>query len=136
MVTPEGSAHDTKRFDTDDDYRKSDEQVELWFLGSLINGVKSPQFSANLHNRITMDETDFDERFQANMLVAYQLSEFFPLRWLLEITASLRSFDATKVPFNNNEDRFCCYLGYIELYLAFRGLPLLDSTLLEIHKKR
>ena len=133
----------TKRFDSDDDFQTSEEQVDLWFFGSLINGVKPPQSfstdfrrSASLHNRITMDETNFDERFQANMLVAYLLSEFFPLKWLLEITASIRNVEATKVPFNNNEDRFCCFLGFIELYLAFRGLTLLDSTLSEINNSK
>ncbi|MHA2246800.1 MAG: hypothetical protein ACXADY_17785 [Candidatus Hodarchaeales archaeon] len=133
----------TKRFDSDDDFRSSAEQVDLWFLGSLINGFKSPNFSsphfrrsASLHNRITMDDTNFDERFQANMLVAYQLSEFFPLKWLLEITSSLRRFNSSKLSFVNNDDRFCCFLGYIELYLAFRGLTLLDSTLSEINNSK
>ena len=31
------------------------------------------------------------------------------------------------------KDRVCSFLGYIELYLSFRGLTILDSTLNEVN---
>ena len=142
METPEGSAPDPKRFESDrndDDSRTSDEQVEIWFLGSLMRDkTKSFDFFdysrlAHLHNRITHDATDYDDRYQTNILVASQLAEFSPYKWLLEITSSLRRGDSRQVCVKNHKDRICCYLGYIELYLTFRGLTLLDSTLFEIN---
>ena len=141
METPEGLVPDPKRFDNnedDDDFRTSDEQVETWFLGSLMRDKpKSSEFPdyfrrAHLHNRITHEATDYDERYQTNILVASQLAEFFPYKWLLEITGALRRVDPRQVCVKNHKDRICCYLGYIELYLTFRGLTLLDSTLFEI----
>ncbi|MFX1284466.1 MAG: hypothetical protein ACFFB5_12475 [Promethearchaeota archaeon] len=119
-----------------DDSTMSCEQYETWFLGSLMR-VKKPQRDFNrlssLHNRITHEETNFDERLQVNWRVASQLSEFFPLKWLIEITAQFRKLDATKLGIKTYQDRVCSYLGYIELYLTFRGLTLLDSTLVEIN---
>jgi len=118
------------------DSKISCEQYDTWFLGSLMR-VKSPQrdFSrlSSLHNRITHEETNFDERIQVNWRVASQLSEFFPRKWLIEITAQFRKLDATNLGIKTYEDRVCSYLGYIELYLTFRGLTLLDSTLVEIN---
>jgi hypothetical protein len=114
----------------------SDEQFDTWFLGSLMrkkNYERKYDRIALLHNRITHEDTKFDERYQANKRIAALLSEFFPKRWLLEITAIFRSIDSQKVGVKSEEDRICAYLGYIELYLAFRGLTILDSTLQEIN---
>lgn len=124
-----------------DDHSQSQEQLDFWFLGSLIRmkkqmvGEKQNGYyrMAMIHNRITQEETDFDERFQANYRVACCLSEFFPYKWLVEITANLRSTDAKTTRIKSEEERYALYLGYIELYLAFRGLSLLESTLHEIN---
>ncbi|MFX0207437.1 MAG: hypothetical protein ACFFDT_15720 [Candidatus Hodarchaeota archaeon] len=119
-----------------DDHSVSCEQHETWFLGSLMR-VKKPQRDfrrlSSLHNQITHEETNFDERIQVNWRVASQLSEFFPLKWLVEITTQFRKLDSTKLGIKTFQDRVCSYLGYIELYLTFRGLTLLDSTLVEIN---
>ncbi|MFX1507345.1 MAG: hypothetical protein ACFFDC_14780 [Promethearchaeota archaeon] len=117
-------------------YQTSQEQIDTWFLGSLLN-VNSPQKEfhrlSTLHNRITHEETKFDDRLQSNMRVASQLAEFFPFRWLLEITAFFRKTESTSLGIKSLKDRICSYLGFIELYLTFRGLTLLDSTLEEIN---
>jgi hypothetical protein len=122
-----------------DDFRVSREQHETWFLGSLMrersyNLPKSYSRLSTLHNQITHEETNFDDRFQINMRIVSQLSEFFPLKWLLEITSIFRKRDIINLRINSYEDRVSSYLGYIELYLTFRGLTLLDSTLMEINR--
>ena len=120
-----------------DDSNHTEEQVDTWFLGSLMrNGdkfVKKYDRMTLLHNRITHEVTKFDERYKANKGVAAQLSEFFPKRWLSEITATFRKIDSYILGIKSEEDRICSFLGYIELYLAFRGLTLLNSTLGEIN---
>ncbi len=117
-------------------YQTSQEQIDTWFLGSLLP-VNSPQREfqrlSTLHNRITHEETEFDDRLQTNMRVASQLAEFFPFKWLLEITSVFRNTDSTLLGIKSFKDRICSYLGFIELYLTFRGLTLLDSTLDEIN---
>lgn len=117
-------------------YQTSQEQIDTWFLGSLLC-VNSPQKEfhrlSTLHNRITHEETKFDDRLQANMRVASQLAEFFPFKWLLEITSVFRKTEYTFLGIKSLKDRICSYLGFIELYLTFRGLTLLDSTLEEIN---
>ena len=127
-----------RSFEPSDDYSTSDEQYKTWFLGSLMHKIKTPQKEYErlsvLHNRITQEETKFTERLQANMRVSSILSEFFPFKWLVEITAVFRKLDPTKLGIKTHQDRVCSYLGYIELYLTFRGLTLLDSTILEINK--
>ncbi len=127
-----------ERKNQSDDFHISREQHETWFLGSLMRErgntlKKAYNRISTLHNQITHEETNFDERFQVNMRIASQLSEFFPLKWLLEITVVFRKRDIVKLRINSYEDRVCSYLGYIELYLTFRGLTLLDSTLEEIN---
>lgn len=120
-----------------DDYNTSREQYETWFLGSLMrkrnNSDKTYKRMSILHNRITHEETKFDERLQVNTRIASHLAEFFPSKWLLEITAVFRKRDVIKLAIKTYQDRVCSYLGYIELYLTFRGLTLLDSTLVEIN---
>jgi len=120
-----------------DDFNQTDEQVHTWFLGSLMQNkgklVKKYERMTLLHNRLTHEVTKFDERYQANKGVAAQLSEFFPKRWLSEITAIFRNTSSYKLGIKSEEDRICSFLGYIELYLAFRGLTLLNSTLEEIN---
>ena len=121
-----------------DDYSTSDEQYKTWFLGSLMHKIKTSQKEYErlsiLHNRITQEETQFTERLQANMRVSSILSEFFPFKWLVEITAVFRKLDPAKLGIKTHQDRVSSYLGYIELYLTFRGLTLLDSTIIEINK--
>ncbi|MFX0124386.1 MAG: hypothetical protein ACFFAE_12160 [Candidatus Hodarchaeota archaeon] len=118
-------------------YQTSQEQVDTWFLGSLLPG-NSPQKEfhrlSTLHNRITHEETKFDDRLQNNMRVASQLGEFFPFKWLLEITSVFRKTDSTLLGIKSLKDRVCSYLGFIDLYLTFRGLTLLDSTLDEVNQ--
>ena len=120
-----------------DDHCTSNEQTETWFLGSLMrNGdksVKKYERMTLLHNRLTHEVTKFDERYQANKGIAAQLSEFFPKQWLSEITANFRNINSYKLGIKSQEDRICSFLGYIELYLAFRGLTILNSTIEEIN---
>jgi len=134
-LQPKDYAFDTKI--PLDDHSTSNEQTETWFLGSLMRRgdkfVKEYERITLLHNRITHEVTKFDERYKANKGVAAQLSEFFPKRWLSEITANFRNIDSYKLGIKSEEDRICSFLGYIELYLAFRGLTLLNSTLGEIN---
>ena len=119
-------------------YPTSNEQEDTWFLGSLMRFPKAVRNNhtrlAAIHNRITHEETKFDNRYQTNRLVAAQLGEFFPLKWLSEITAVFRRIEARKLGIKTYKDRVASYLGYIELYLTFRGLALLESTLAEIKK--
>ncbi len=116
---------------------ESKEQYEKWFLGSLMNNQSnvSSHFRrlTSLHNRITHDETNFDERYQSNSRIASQLDEFFPLQWLSEITIKITKIKSTELGIKTCKDRVCLYLGFIELYLAFRGLTLLDSVVDEIN---
>ncbi|MHA1969747.1 MAG: hypothetical protein ACW964_18370 [Candidatus Hodarchaeales archaeon] len=116
---------------------ESKEQYEKWFLGSLMsNQLKvSGDFRrlTSLHNRITHNETNFNERYQSNRRIASQLDEFFPLQWLSEITVKLTKIKSTKLGVKTYKDQIGLYLGFIELYLAFRGLTLLDSILDEIN---
>lgn len=126
---------DTKR--PSDDHRTSCEQYETWFLGSLMRkrNISNKDYDrmSILHNRITQEETNFDNCVQLNVRIASQLSEFFPFKWLLEITSIFRKRDITRLGIKTYEDRVRSYLGFIELYLTFRGLTLLDSTLAEIN---
>ena len=129
-----------RRFETkqpSDDFHKSCEQRETWFLGSLMRDKNIPQRPYNrlstLHNRITHEETKFDERLQINKRITANLAEFFPFKWLLEITSVFRKINPSKLGIKTYENRVCSYLGYIELYLNFRGLTILDSTLIEIN---
>ncbi len=116
---------------------KSNEQQEIWFLGSLIRNkpINSTLFNrlSILHNRITHTETNFDEKYKSNKRIASQLTQFFPSRWLLEITANLRKLNSSKLFVKSYEERVSLYLGFIELYLNFRGLTILSSTLEEIN---
>lgn len=116
---------------------ESKEQYEKWFLGSLMsNKLKvSSNFRrlTSLHNRITHNETNFDERYQSNGRIASQLDEFFPLQWLSEITVKITKMKSKKLGIQTYKDRVGLYLGFIELYLAFRGLTLLDSVLDEMN---
>lgn len=117
------------------EYQTSQEQIDTWFLGSLLP-TNSPQKEfyrlSTIHNRITHEETKFDDRLQTNMRVASQLAEFFPFKWLLEITSVFRKTESNLLGIKSLKDRVCSYLGFIELYLTFRGLTILDSTLDEI----
>ncbi|MHA1966425.1 MAG: hypothetical protein ACW964_01360 [Candidatus Hodarchaeales archaeon] len=121
-----------------DDYYISDEQTDTWFLGSIMlrkrDFKKKYKRISLLHNRITHEHTNFDERYQANNRIASQLSEFFPKRWLLEITATFKKLSSKEIGLTSEYDRICSYLGFIELYLTFRGLTLLESTIDEINK--
>lgn len=126
-----------------DDSYLTEEQEPTWFAGTLMYGIKPFKDSpvsinfirlATLHNKITSDDTNYTERFEANTILASQLSEFFPFKWLLEITAVFRKIPHTRLTIKTYRDRVCSYLGYIELYLTFRGLTLLDSTLIEINE--
>ncbi len=121
-----------------DDYYTSDEQTNTWFLGSIMQRKKGLEKKYSrislLHNRITHEQTNFDDRYQANNRIASQLSEFFQKKWLLEITATFRKLSSKKIGLTSEEDRICSYLGFIELYLTFRGLTLLESTLKEINR--
>jgi hypothetical protein len=123
--------------ESDQEYKTTKEQEECWFLGSLMHTKGACHRDYNrlvaLHNRITHEETKFDDRFQSNRLVAAKLEEFFPLKWLKEISAVFRRIEARKLGIKTYKDRVASYLGYIELYLTFRGLTLLDSTLAEIN---
>lgn len=119
-----------------DDWGVNAERGQKWFLGSLMRD-SSPHNDfvrlSSLHNRITRDVTRFDERFQRNLRISTQLSEFFPSKWLLEILGSLRSINPNHLGIRKHLDRVCSFLGYIELYLSFRGLTLLDSTIVVIN---
>lgn len=121
-----------------DHYYTSDEQINTWFLGSIMQRKKSLEKKYErislVHNRITHEQTNFDERYRANNRIASQLSEFFPKKWLLEITAAFRKLSSKQIGLTSEEDRICSYLGFIELYLTFRGLTLLESTLKEINR--
>ena len=131
IKTPNSSPQfDTEKVSDGD----SKEYESLWFSGTLMRS--DPSHSryfyrlAHLHNRIVSQETGNDSRFNANTEISRRLAEFFPLKWLTEITTIFR--DTSKLTFRYNEDRVVAYLAYIELILVFRGLTLLDSTVEEI----
>ena len=123
-----------KAFDSD-----SKEYENLWFTGTFMRAdpLHSKYFYrlAHIHNRITKRETGTDNRFNANMEIARRLAEFFPLKWLHEITAIFKNAESSsKLIVKHHEDIILVYLGYIELLLIFRGLTLSDSTLQEISR--
>ena len=63
-----------------------------------------------------------------------RLAEFFPIKWLNEITNIFRETDPTKIGLRYEEDRIYAYLAYIDILLIFRGETLRDSTILEISR--
>ncbi|MFX0170708.1 MAG: hypothetical protein ACFE9L_02180 [Candidatus Hodarchaeota archaeon] len=138
MVSLLGSSRKNRELDSGQEYQVTEEQEENWFLGSLMNmrGVcyKDYKRLAILHNRITHEETKFDDRFQSNRRIAAKLVEFFPLKWLTEITSVFQRIEAKQLGIKTYKDRVASYLSYIELYLTFRRLTLYDSTLAEINK--
>jgi hypothetical protein len=120
-----------------DDFGRSHELPEAQFLGSLMPTPRHRSAEmfriSTLHNQITAEATRFDTRTQNNRRVMGQLSEFYPYKWLVEITAALQRVDSNMLAIRSREDRVYSYLGLIELYLSFRGLTILDSTLLDIN---
>ncbi|MHA2244719.1 MAG: hypothetical protein ACXADY_07085 [Candidatus Hodarchaeales archaeon] len=62
---------------------------------------------------------------QRNRHIASILSEFFPLKWLLESTSVLQDVGATKLGVKSFKDCISSFLGLIELYLTFQGLTIL-----------
>jgi hypothetical protein len=124
-------------FKSQNDIREETQHREAsWFLGTTIqfNRRVPAHFYRlrNIHNCITHEETGCDNRFQTNNNIANRLSEFFPLKWLDTITTQFKNTDAKELGVRQDEDRLYAYLAYIDLLLIFRGLSLLDSTLLEI----
>ena len=69
---------------------ESKEYENLWFTGTLMrtNPSHSKYFYrlAHIHNQIVAQETGNDSRFNANTEISRRLAEFFPLKWLNEIT--------------------------------------------------
>ncbi|MHA1994789.1 MAG: hypothetical protein ACW97Z_09630 [Candidatus Hodarchaeales archaeon] len=129
---------DNSHFEMFDKSREATQEREAsWFLGSLIqfnNRVPSHFYRMrNIHNCITHEETGCDNRFHANDNIASRLVEFFPLKWLDNITNTFKNTKANELGVRQDEDRLYAYLAYIDLLLMFRGLILLDSTLEEIN---
>lgn len=127
------------QFDTEKSSDSESKEYEnLWFTGTLMrtNPSHSKYFYrlAHIHNRIVAQETGNDSRFNANTEISRRLAEFFPLKWLNEITVIFRDTDPSKLTFKYKANRVLAYLAYIDLILVFRGLTLLDSTLEEIRQ--
>ena len=118
--------------------QQSQERCESWFDGTLMQTERKTgsQFCrlARRHNQITHEETGFNLRFRTNNAIAMRLAEFYPLKWLNEISDVFRNTKPIKIGLRYNEDRIYAYLAYIDLLLIFRGLTILDSTLTEISK--
>jgi hypothetical protein len=116
--------------------QQSQERLESWFDGTLMQMERKTgsQFYrlARRHNQITQEETGFNLRFQANNTIAMRLAEFYPLKWLNEISNVFRNTKPSKIGLRYSEDRIYAYLAYIDLLLIFRDLTILDSTLVEI----
>ncbi len=125
-----------------DSDQQSQERLESWFAGTLIRINKNEIANdkryffrlANYHNQITQEETGFDQRFKANNTIALRLAEFYPLKWLNEISNAFRDTKTNKIGLRYGEDRIYAYLAYIDLLLIFRGMTILDSTLAEISR--
>lgn len=139
MGFPIKKLDESPQFDTEKSYDGNSKEYEnLWFTGTLMR--KEPCQGkyfyrlAHIHNRIVAQETGSDNRFNANTEISRKLAEFFPLKWLNEITIIFRDTDPSKLKFKYKENRLLAYLAYIDLILAFRGLTILDSTLDEIRK--
>ena len=119
-------------------HTNSQEQEETWFSGTLMeldpNDAKYYYRLSKIHNNITYEETGFNQRFKLNNLVAIRLAEFFPKKWLNEISNTFRSTPGEQLGVKTEEDRYLLYLGFIDILLILRGLTLLDSTLEEISK--
>lgn len=119
-------------------HTNSQEQEETWFSGTLMdldpNDAKYYYRLSKIHNNITYEETGFNQRFRLNNLVAIRLAEFFPRKWLNEISNTFRSTPGEHLGVKTEEDRYLLYLGFIDILLILRGLTLLDSTLEEINK--
>ncbi|MHA2325571.1 MAG: hypothetical protein ACXACB_09225 [Promethearchaeota archaeon] len=116
----------------------SQEQEETWFTGTLMRSDPTAEKYyyrlSKFHNSITYEETGFNQRFRYNNSVAIRLSEFFPRKWLNEISNTFRITPGEQLGVRCEEDRYSLYLAFIDILLIFRGLTLLDSTLDEINK--
>ncbi len=123
--------------DMDHGHSESNEQTNTWALGSIIKGHSYREDFGRLTklpNRITQEETKFNERLIANNRTASILTEFFPFKWLLEITSTFRKMDAKKLGVKTPRDRSLSYLGFVEIYLTSRGLTILNTSLEEINE--
>ncbi|MFX0173417.1 MAG: hypothetical protein ACFE9L_16105 [Candidatus Hodarchaeota archaeon] len=141
MHVSRDNTHDQKALDSthsQGELSSSQEQEENWFTGTLISDLCVPQSDLSrlksLHNRITHEETQNSDRFQNNLHVARQLSQFFPLKWMNTITKRLRTIESTKLGIRTREHRVGSYLGYLEIELNFKRMTIHDSTLAEINK--
>ena len=122
----------------DDAYRNYEKEA-INFTGSILtvkllkNNVNFPSRVALLHNQITHEETHFDRRFKENSWVSSLLSRFFPKCWLNEITVCYRDSEIN-LGVRSFQNRISSYLGFIEVYLNFIGLTMLDSVIMEINQ--
>ncbi|MHA1228651.1 MAG: hypothetical protein ACTSPV_18150, partial [Candidatus Hodarchaeales archaeon] len=88
-----------------------------------------------LHNQITRENTEYSERFEKNKKIASILSQFFPHKWLMEITKTFKEKPELNSNKRNIEDNLASFLGFIEIYLNFRNLTILESTIDEINSQ-
>ncbi len=117
-----------------DDFYQNHENEVISFTGSILaakilkNNENFPSRIALLHNQITHQETHFDRRFKENSRVSSLLCRFFPKLWLNEITICYRDSDIN-LGVRSFQNRINSYLGFIEVYLNFLGLTILESVI-------
>lgn len=143
-INYEGTLHGSPNYQEERDNINTQEQEQLWFLGSLIpqrdvrHANYPPHFHRllQLHNRVTCRETQYTGRYQSNLRAANCLSAYFPQKWLLEICQHFRLIQeqpSRSVQFRNEEDRMAAFLAFINFYLLFRQLTLPEPVLAEIN---
>ncbi|MHA1975048.1 MAG: hypothetical protein ACTSW1_18805 [Candidatus Hodarchaeales archaeon] len=122
-----------------DDFNQNNQQEKYWFNGTVFGPrqikkpFKLPVRQIKLHNQITRENTEYSERFEKNKQLASLLSQFFPHKWLIEITKTFKENPGLNSNKRNLEDKLASYLGFIEIYLNFRNLTILESTIKEIN---
>lgn len=105
------------------------------FLNSLLNPLwkKNIQMSINSHNSTSSSNIDsFNTGFQIEEKISLKLMEYFPIKWINDINSTIKTLGYKRFGIKSDKDIICLFLGLIELYLNFRGLTILDSTLIEI----
>jgi len=126
---------DFQSFDNPDDQPQIEDNNVTMFLNSLMNPSwkKNILMNINSHNNTSSSYIDtFNRGFLIEAKISLKLMEYFPIKWIYDINSTIKALGYKKFGIKSYKDIIYLYLGFIESYLNFRGLNLLDSTLIDI----
>jgi hypothetical protein len=126
---------DFQSFNNPNDQPQIEDNNVTMFLNSLLNPLwkKNIQMSINSHNSTSSSNINtFNTEFQIEGKISLKLMEYFPIKWVNDINSTIKALRYKRFGIKSDKDIIYLYLGFIELYLNFRGLALLDSTLIDI----